>query len=185
MFFQMLVTSVSEKQLGPGCSDTPSCHLGLCLWPAKGSANVLPICHQGWHGRDLFSWFGWSWGFSSRSCLSHSYSLPLVKSRLHIQSYHLWLQNQPSPVKGTVFSPSPSPISSSAFGGSCTEVSLLWSKMIEASFPSFKRKSGNAGPFLSSFMQDFVKMFSSHRVQYWCLSDLKVLLVYPDTKRKT
>lgn len=43
MFFQMLLTSVLQKQLGLRCNDTPSCHLGLCLWPAKGSANVLPV----------------------------------------------------------------------------------------------------------------------------------------------
>lgn len=41
MFFQMLLTFVLQKQLGPGCNDTPSCHLGLCLWPSKGSAKQM------------------------------------------------------------------------------------------------------------------------------------------------
>lgn len=53
-----------------------------CVQPRM--KQMLPICHQDWHERDLSSWFGWSCGFGSSSCLSCL--LPLVKLRLHMQS---------------------------------------------------------------------------------------------------
>lgn len=42
----------------------------------------------------------------------------------------------------------------------------------------------NHSPYYFSFIQDFIKILRSHHVQYHGLSDLKVLLMCPDIKRK-
>lgn len=169
------------------CRSTWDLDVMTLLYVTWGSAFVqprmqqmLPICFQGWHARDLFSTFGWSCGFGSSWCLSCL--LYLVKLEPHMQHISLiapkstWFSEQDCAV------PFPLAYLFNYFGGILHW--SLWSEMIELNFARFKRNFGNDGPFLSSFIHDCIKIFSSHSVQHCCLSDLMVLLAYPDMKSK-
>lgn len=158
------------------------CPLGFCQCPAKDEANVTHL-PSGLACKRSFQliWLElWIWLFlmpltltsfgeikaSHAECITCSSRINLVQ----------WVG---------LYSPLPP----------CTPLHLLWgilhwslwSEMTELNFTSFKRNFRNAGPFLSSFVHDCVKIFGSHSVQHWCLSVLNWILdklAYPDIKSK-
>lgn len=147
---------VLQKHLGPGRSDTSLCHLGFCRCPAKDEANVTHLpSGLAWKRSFQLIWLElWIWLFlmplmltsfgeikaSHAECITCSSRINLVQ----------WVG---------LYSPLPP----------CTPLHLLWgilhwslwSEMTELNFTSFKRNFRNAGPFLSSFVHDCVKIFGS------------------------
>lgn len=179
MFFQMFLNFL-QKHLGPGCNDTSLCDLGFCLCPPKNAANVTHL----------------------PSGLACKWSFQLISLKLWVWLFLVSLMlTSCDEIRGShaAYITCSSRINLVQRTGLCSPFSLahllncfggilhwgLWSEMTELNFTRFKRNFGNYGPFLSSFIHNCIKIFSSHSVQHWCLSDLLVLLAYLDTKSKT
>lgn len=120
------------------CRSTWDLNPMTLLYMIWGSASVhprmqqmIPICLQGWHGSDLFSWFGWSCEFGSSWCLSCL--LPVVKLEAYMQ--HVSPVGLRSPLHLL-----------NCFGGILHWG--LWSEMTELNFTRFKRNFGSDGPVL-------------------------------------
>lgn len=143
-------------QLGPVHNDPPWWHLGLC----QGSGKCVPYLWSRMLWERSFQLIWWD-------------LLSLVKLMLRKQIYHLLLQNQLCPM------------------GLCSALAVKFLYVIRdnrcklASLKEGLEMLNHSPPYHFSFIQDFINILSSHLVQHRCLSDLKVLFIYPDIKRKS